>query len=142
MNALVVLRLDEEALAEADARHDEQAGPALDGVPLSIKETFDVGGLETTLGLPGLALGNGAQLVERRLHDRGTARGGENGTRKAGPRECRHARARLVTHCYLAFGAAVNHTRSSRQVPPCNSLLLGAKSGLPPGSCRSWPSSV
>ena len=54
VNAFVVLRL-EAALAEADeadARHDERAGLPLDGVPLSIKETFDVEGMETTLGLP------------------------------------------------------------------------------------------
>ncbi len=54
VNAFVGLRLDD-ALAEADdadAHHDERAALPLDGVPISIKETFDVEGLETTLGLP------------------------------------------------------------------------------------------
>ena len=54
VNAFVVLRLDE-ALAEADAadaRHDERAGLLLDGVPISVKETFDLAGYESTLGLP------------------------------------------------------------------------------------------
>ena len=54
VNALVVLRLDE-ALAEAgaaDARHGERADLALDGVPISVKETFDLAGYESTLGLP------------------------------------------------------------------------------------------
>ena len=52
VNAFVVLRLDE-ALAEAaaaDARHDERAELPLDGVPISVKETFDLAGYESTLG--------------------------------------------------------------------------------------------
>jgi len=54
LNAFVVLRLDE-SLAEADAadaRHDERADLPLDGVPISVKETFDLAGYESTLGLP------------------------------------------------------------------------------------------
>jgi amidase len=54
VNAFVVLRLDE-ALAEAaaaDAGHDQRAGLALDGVPVSVKEAFDLAGYESTLGLP------------------------------------------------------------------------------------------
>jgi amidase len=54
VNAFVVLRL-EEALAEAaaaDATHEQRAGLALDGVPVSVKEAFDLAGYESTLGLP------------------------------------------------------------------------------------------
>ena len=54
VNAFVVLRLDE-ALAEADAadlRHDERGDLPLDGVPISVKESFDLAGYESTMGLP------------------------------------------------------------------------------------------
>lgn len=54
INAFVVLRLDE-ALAEADvadARHDERSELPLDGVPISVKESFDLAGYESTVGLP------------------------------------------------------------------------------------------
>lgn len=54
VNAFVVLRL-EEALAEAaaaDASHEQRAGLPLDGVPVSVKEAFDLAGYESTLGLP------------------------------------------------------------------------------------------
>ncbi len=54
VNAFVVLRLDEARAeaAAADARHDERAELALDGVPVSVKEAFDLAGYESTLGLP------------------------------------------------------------------------------------------
>ncbi len=54
VNAFVVLRLDE-ALAEAaaaDASHELRADLALDGVPVSVKEAFDLAGYASTLGLP------------------------------------------------------------------------------------------
>jgi amidase len=62
LNALVDLRLDE-ALAEADAADagKRPAGGPLDGVPMSVKENYDVGGMATTMGIPARA-----QLVAER----------------------------------------------------------------------------
>jgi amidase len=53
VNAFVDLRL-EEALVEAAAAdsRDELEGKALDGVPLAIKDSNDVAGMATTLGVP------------------------------------------------------------------------------------------
>ena len=54
VNAFVVLRLDEARAeaAAADTSHDARAHLKLDGVPVSVKEAFDLAGYESTLGLP------------------------------------------------------------------------------------------
>jgi len=57
LNALVELRADA-ALAEAcqaDDAHDERAGLPLDGIPVSIKEHYDLEGMKHTEGLPAWA---------------------------------------------------------------------------------------
>ena len=57
VNAIVELRADE-ALAEAaqaDRRIADGTGRALEGVPITIKEAFDVAGLHTTWGNPAFA---------------------------------------------------------------------------------------
>jgi amidase len=53
VNALVAMRA-EAALAEADAGDSggERTGGPLDGVPVSIKQNFDVAGMATTRGVP------------------------------------------------------------------------------------------
>lgn len=54
VNAFVSLRLDAAVreAAEADRRRCPSDGLPLDGVPVSIKDVYDVEGLPTTLGLP------------------------------------------------------------------------------------------
>lgn len=57
INAVVELRA-EQALAEAsaaDENHSSRSGLALDGIPLSIKDHYDVAGMKHTEGLPALA---------------------------------------------------------------------------------------
>ncbi|HWK60862.1 MAG TPA: amidase family protein [Eoetvoesiella sp.] len=57
INAVVEPRADQ-VLAEAEAadrNHADRSGLALDGIPLSIKDHFDVQGMKHTEGLPALA---------------------------------------------------------------------------------------
>ena len=57
INALVELRI-EQALAdaeEADRRHDERADLPLDGVPITLKDHFDVAGMLHTEGVAALS---------------------------------------------------------------------------------------
>ena len=73
VNALVDLRLDE-ALAEASAADAAGgAGGPLDGVPVSIKENFDVAGMPTTAGIPSRAelAPERDELSVRRLREAG-----------------------------------------------------------------------
>jgi amidase len=72
----VVERRDVAALAEADAAdnaHQDRAGLPLDGVPVSIKDHFDVAGMKHTEGVVGLAerRSPGSSLVVERLIEAG-----------------------------------------------------------------------
>lgn len=57
LNAIVELRA-KEALAEADAAdkaHKDRGGLALDGIPVTIKDHFDMAGMKHTEGVPAMA---------------------------------------------------------------------------------------
>lgn len=75
LNAFVELRA-EDALAEArnaDANHVHRAGLPLDGIPISIKEHYDVNGMKHTEGLPAWADRRSPddEVVVRRLREAG-----------------------------------------------------------------------
>ncbi|HUH87120.1 MAG TPA: amidase family protein [Pusillimonas sp.] len=75
LNALVELRADA-ALAEArqaDAHHQARASLPLDGIPISIKEHYDVQGMKHTEGLPAWAdrRSPSDEVVVQRLREAG-----------------------------------------------------------------------
>lgn len=116
LNAFVELRAAE-ALAEArqaDAGHAGRAGLPLDGIPISIKDHYDVAGMKHTEGLPALADRRSVtdEIVVRRLRRAGAIVVG-----KANQPDLQ-IRWNTVSHLYGA-------TRNPRDV----SLSAGGSSG-------------